>query len=239
MSTGGKVVIRTGNVILDGGAMPTAIDGKAGAYVSVSVQDNGAGMPPDVVAHAAEPFFTTKEVGKGTGLGLSQVYGFAKQSDGFLSIESEPGLGTTVSLYLPRAEGAAIETDAPADEMPACGDETILVVEDDDGVRGVVVEALSSCGYRTREARSGTEALGILKTEAVDVMLTDAVMPGMSGAELMVEARQLRPDLKLLLTSGYSVAEPPPLDLTENVPLLKKPYNLIELYRLIRIALGQ
>jgi CheY-like chemotaxis protein len=203
----------------------------------VSVHDNGTGMTPDVAARAAEPFFTTKEVGKGTGLGLSQVYGFAKQSDGFLSIESQPGSGTTISLYLPRAEGAAVEAYSPAAEAPVCGDETILIVEDDDGVRGVVLEALSSCGYRIREARSGAEALAVLKDEAIDLMLTDAIMPGMSGADLMVEARRRRPDLKLLLTSGYSVAETP--DGAEDVPLLKKPYNLAELYRVIREVLGE
>jgi signal transduction histidine kinase len=236
---GGEVVIRTGNVVLENGAMPSVVDGKAGAYVAVSVHDSGTGMTPDVLARAAEPFFTTKEVGKGTGLGLSQVYGFAKQSDGFLSIESQHGEGTTVSLYLPRAEGAAVETDTPEEDAPVCGDETILIVEDDEGVRGVVVEALSSCGYRTREARSGNEALVVLEGEAVDLMLTDAVMPGMSGAALMIEARRLHPGLKLLLTSGYSITETPVADGAENIPLLKKPYNLAELYRMIREVLGQ
>jgi signal transduction histidine kinase len=237
MDTGGKVVIRTGNVIFDTGAVANAVDVKAGSYVMISVQDNG--MTPDVLARAAEPFFTTKEVGKGTGLGLSQVYGFAKQSDGFLSIESEPGSGTTVSLYLPGADGDALQIETLSEETPVGGDETILIVEDDDGVRGVVVEALSSCGYRTREARSGAEALDVLKGEAIDLMLTDVIMPGISGAELMFEARRLRPDLKLLLTSGYSVAETAAVEMTENVPLLKKPYNLTELYRVVREVLSQ
>src|SRR5262249_4017616 len=143
---------------------------KPGAYVMVSVQDNGMGMTPDVVARAAEPFFTTKEVGKGTGLGLSQVYGFAKQSEGFLSIESQPETGTTVSLYLPKAEGALVETETLPAETLICGDDTILIVEDDDGVRGLVVEALSNCGYRTRDVPNGTEALDILKDEAIDLM---------------------------------------------------------------------
>ena len=235
----GRVVIRTGNAILENGVASSIADAKAGAYVMVSVHDTGTGMTPEVAARATEPFFTTKEVGKGTGLGLSQVYGFAKQSEGFLSIESQPGIGTTVSLYLPRAEGTPMETDTPPGEAPVYGDETILIVEDDDGVRGFVVEALSSCGYRTREARSGNEALAVLKSEAVDLMLTDAIMPGISGAELMIEARRLRPHLKLLLTSGYSVTEMPLADIAEKVPLLKKPYNLAELYRVIREVLGQ
>ena len=237
MPTGGKVLIRTGNAIFE--SPPFIIDAKAGAYVMVSVQDTGAGMTPEVAARATEPFFTTKEVGKGTGLGLSQVYGFARQSDGFLSIESELGIGTTISLYLPRADGTAVETDTPAEEAPVCGNETILIVEDDDDVRGLVVEALSSCGYSTRAARNGTEALDVLKGEAVDLMLTDAIMPGMSGAELLVEARRLRPNLKLLLTTGYSTTEMPVADIAENVPLLRKPYNLIDLYRAIREVLGQ
>jgi signal transduction histidine kinase len=237
ISAGGKVVIRTGNVIFEDGATPLAPDARAGAYVMVTVQDTGTGMTPDVAARATEPFFTTKEVGKGTGLGLSQVYGFARQSDGFLSIESQPGIGTTVSLYLPRVEGAAVEADTPAEEAPSGGNETILIVEDDDGVRGFVVEALSSRGYHTREARSGADALKVLKGEAIDLMLTDAIMPGMSGAELMVEARRLRSNLKLLLTSGYSVTETPLAGITENVPLLKKPYNLTELYRVLREVL--
>lgn len=190
---GGKVVIRTSNVIFREGAVPPVVDAKAGAYVMVSVQDTGTGMTPEVAARATEPFYTTKEVGRGTGLGLSQVYGFARQSDGFLAIESEPGAGTTVALYLPRADGAAVETDASAQEAPVCGHETILIVEDDDGVRSLVVEALASCGYRTREAHSGAEALDILQAEAIDLMLTDAIMPGMSGTELIAEARRLRP----------------------------------------------
>jgi signal transduction histidine kinase len=239
MTTRGKVIIRTSNVVFDDGALPAAAEGKSGAFVVVSVQDNGSGMTPDVVARAAEPFFTTKEVGKGTGLGLSQVYGFAKQSDGFLSIESQPEMGTTVSLYLPRVEGSEVATNTPAEEAPVGGNETILVVEDDDGVRGVAVEALSSCGYRTREARSGTEALDVLKGEAIDLILTDAIMPGMSGAELIVEARRLRPGLKLLLTSGYSVIETPLADIAANVPLLKKPYDLSELYNMIREVLDR
>ncbi len=236
---GGKVVIRTCNVIFEDGATPSAVDARAGPYVMVSVHDTGTGMTPDVVERAAEPFFTTKEVGKGTGLGLSQVYGFARQSDGFLSIESQPGIGTTVSLYLPRAEGATAEAETPAEEASDYGDETILIVEDDEDVRGFVMEALARCGYGTREARSGIEALDILKGEAIDLMLTDAIMPGMSGAELVVEARGLRPNLKLLLTSGYSVTERPFADIDENVLLLKKPYNLAELYRVIREVLDQ
>jgi CheY-like chemotaxis protein len=177
-------------------------------------------------------------VGKGTGLGLSQVYGFAKQSDGFLAIDSRPEMGTTVSLYLPRVEGALVEIDPRAEEGSVCGNETILIVEDDDGVRGLVAEALSNCGYRTRDVPSGTEALDVLKDEAIDLMLTDAIMPGMSGAELIIEARRLRPNLKLLLTSGYSVVETAPADIGQDVPLLKKPYNLTELYRVIRDVLG-
>jgi signal transduction histidine kinase len=239
MNSWGKVIIRTGNVVFDNGASAAAAEGKGGAYVMVSVEDNGTGMTPDIVARAAEPFFTTKEVGKGTGLGLSQVYGFAKQSDGFLSIESRPEMGTTVSLYLPRVEGTEVETEARAEEAPICGNETVLIVEDDDGVRGVAVEALSSCGYQTREARSGIEALEVLKNEAIDLMITDALMPGMSGAELMVEARRLRPDLKLLLTSGYSVIEMPVADIAMDVPLLKKPYNFSELYNMIREVLDR
>jgi CheY-like chemotaxis protein len=226
-------------VIFESGVLPSAVDAKAGAYVVVSVHDTGKGMTPEVVARAAEPFFTTKDVGKGTGLGLSQVYGFARQSDGFLSIESQPDIGTTVSLYLPRADGAAMETDTPAEEAPIGGNETILIVEDDDGVRSFVTEALSSCGYRTREARSGGEALEVLKGETIDLMLTDAIMPGMSGAELMIEARRLRPKLKLLMTSGYSATETSFGDKTEYVPLLKKPYSLTELYRVIREVLGR
>jgi signal transduction histidine kinase len=236
MPGAGKVIIRTSNVTLENGAVPSA-DAKAGTYVMVSVHDTGTGMTPEVAARATEPFFTTKEVGKGTGLGLSQVYGFAKQSNGFISIESVPGMGTMVSLYLPRAEGTAVEADLPAEEVLVSGNETILVVEDDDGVRSLVVEALVNCGYRTCEARSGAEALDVLRAEAVDLMLTDAIMPGMSGAELMIEARRLRPKLKLLLTSGYSVIETSLADVGENVPLLKKPYNLTELYRLTREVL--
>lgn len=239
MPAGGTVTIRTRNAELDrsnGSEVPEAMPGR---YLMVSVEDTGSGMTPEVTARATEPFFTTKEVGKGTGLGLSQVYGFVRQSDGFLTIESASDAGTTVRLYLPEVDKALPAAQPVSAEVAEGGSETILIVEDDADVRRFVSNALAAHGYQTLQAGSAAEALRLLKKgERVDLLFTDAVMPGgISGIELAREARRQRPELKMLLTSGYAATETPTADLGEGVMLLKKPYRVTELYRLIRKAL--
>jgi CheY-like chemotaxis protein len=208
----------------------------------IAVSDTGTGMPPEVLARAFEPFFTTKEVGKGTGLGLSMVFGFARQSDGHARIYSEVGHGTTVKLYLPRSRSAAAVAAggaAPAGDASPRGSERILVVEDDPLVRDLVVGQLAGLGYETLDVANGPEAVKILNSaEPIDLMFSDVVMPGgINGRDLARQARQLRPQLRILLTSGYTeksvAAGPGALDLS----ILSKPYGRQQLASAIRAAL--
>jgi PAS domain S-box-containing protein len=238
MDGGGKLIVATGNAQVaeeggSGGAVP-------GDYVTICVADSGCGMDRETVERAFEPFFTTKEVGKGTGLGLSMVYGFVKQSGGDLAIESEPGRGTSVTLYLPRREGegapAEVEADEPAPERAR--DETILVCEDDEDVRSYTVEVLRELGYRVIEAQDGPTARRLLerKEERIDLLFTDVVLPGgMTGAELAREAAALRPRLKVLFTTGYArdaIVHKGRLD--EGVELITKPFAYGDLAARVR-----
>lgn len=216
----------------------------AGQYVVISVSDTGVGMDGKTVAQAFEPFFTTKPVGKGTRLGLSQVYGFVKQSGGHVKIYSEVGQGTTVRLYLPRLAGEASNDSAP-DEMlnpEATQEETILVVEDDEDVRGYSVDSLRELGYRVLEAHDGPAALRILdRQRRVDLLFTDVVLPGgMTGAQVAAQARAIRPSLKVLFTTGYarnSIIHHGRLD--KGVQLIVKPFSFNELAVKIRDVLDQ
>jgi PAS domain S-box-containing protein len=203
----GDLTITAGNATIAAGE-PAPAFLPPGDYVRISVADTGEGMAPDTVAKVFDPFFTTKEVGKGTGLGLSMVYGFVKQSGGHVRIESELGVGTTVSLYLSRA-GSGV--DELADNISTAAElgsrnETILVVEDDDDVRDYTVEILRELGYRVVEANDGQSALRLFERadQPVQLLLTDVVMPQMSGSELADSARSLQPGLKVLFTSGYT-----------------------------------
>src|SRR5262249_52787889 len=182
------------------------VDLAAGDYVSLIVTDTGVGMPPNVLEHAFEPFFTTKDVGQGSGLGLSMVYGFAKQSGGHVTIASEVGRGTSVSLYLPRAASKAVaETAAPprAQEPRARG-ESILVLEDDPDVRALAVSVLKQLGYRVAAAPDGAAALATINNvQTIDLLLSDVVLAGqMSGPEVVAEARRHVPTLRVLYMSG-------------------------------------
>jgi CheY-like chemotaxis protein len=206
-----------------------------GDYILISVTDDGEGMPAEVRERAFEPFFTTKEVGKGSGLGLSMVYGFVKQSNGHVAIYSEPSLGTTVRLYLPLAPSEEKKTPDPRRdpdvELPT-GSGTILVVEDDPFVRGYAVASLETLGYRVIIATNGREALTKLaESGPIDVLFSDVVMPGgMSGWELAERAQVLRPGLKVLLTSGYSL-ETLAIRSSPNsrLAILNKPYRKADL----------
>jgi signal transduction histidine kinase len=246
MPLGGTLSISTRNVPVDCPAMlpsqaTLAVDAAAGDYVQISVADTGQGMSDGVLRHAFEPFFTTKDVGQGSGLGLSQVYGFVRQSGGFLTVETALGAGTTFHLFLPRTEANLEERLGipEMDELPG-GTETILVVEDNELVLDFAVDAIAQLGYRVLLATTPAAALDILVSdEAVDIMFSDVVLPhGMSGIELAREARRLRPALRILLTSGYSGTSALDAAMGERIPLLSKPYRLGELAHRLREVLA-
>ncbi len=232
MPKGGRLTIETANAHLDAAYAASQTEVEPGQYVMVAVSDTGTGMDAATLERAFEPFFTTKDVGKGSGLGLSMVYGFVKQSRGHVRIYSEPGHGTTVKLYLPRAtaEDAAASPAPPPSLQRGSG--RILLVEDDALVRGNAAEQLRSLGYDVVEARNGPEALAALERgEPVDLLFTDVVMPGgMNGRALAEAAQKLRPGLPVLYTSGYTenaIVHHGRLD--RGVDLLAKPYRLQEL----------
>jgi len=239
MSEGGKLTIETANTHLDRSYTEMNSGTFPGQYVVICVSDTGTGMDRETTERAFEPFFTTKEVGKGTGLGLSMVYGFVKQSEGHLKIYSEPGEGTTVKIYLPRHRGAESDTgDHLADAGIPEGDDgaTVLVCEDDEDVRALSAESLRELGYRVIEAEHGEAALKFLESGiTVDVLFTDVVLPGISGAVLADRARESRPGLKVLFTTGYArnaIVHHGRLD--PGVELLSKPFTYSELAARIR-----
>jgi PAS domain S-box-containing protein len=204
MPNGGKLIVGTANMHLDAVYAAQHADVSVGDYMRIEICDTGTGIPAEVLPNIFDPFFTTKEAGKGSGLGLSMVYGFMKQSGGHINVYSEPGKGTCFRLYLPR-ELTADEKVRPMAPQPAKGGtERILVVEDNEKLRRVVVKQLCALGYRVLEAESGVAALAILGTESVDLMFTDIVMPGeINGADLARKARAHKPALKVLFTSGF------------------------------------
>lgn len=244
MPDGGLLSIETANTWLDADYAAAHEDVQPGLYIMLTVSDTGSGMPPEVIEHAFEPFFTTKPVGKGSGLGLSMVYGLVKQCGGHVAIYSELGQGTTIRLYLPQARAAATsvaEPKAPETATQEGRAEVILVVEDDPHVRQLSVKMLNSLGYRTLETGDAWAALRLLEeNSAIALLFTDVVLPGrMNGVQLAHDARRLRPDLKVLFTSGY----------TENVlihngqvqagvELLAKPYRRSMLAAKMRQLLG-
>lgn len=240
MPEGGDVVIETLNVEADTRLTARVLGAAPGPYVVVAVCDTGSGMPPEVIQRAFEPFFTTKEVGRGTGLGLSQVYGFVEQSGGHVTIDSEQGRGTIIRLYLPPAETAPDRGGlgrGRKGEALARGSERILLVEDNPDVLRTASAMLLDLGYEVYSASDPAKALELLRDEArrFDLLFSDIVMPRMSGPQLAVEARKLRPALKVLLTSGYSrenLASQPSVD--QAVPVISKPYKQAELAAMLR-----
>jgi CheY-like chemotaxis protein len=246
MTGGGRITVETRNAELDDDYAADNTEISPGSYIMVAVSDNGAGMAPDIAAHAFEPFFTTKEVGKGSGLGLSQVYGFAKSAGGHVKIYSETGVGTTVKLYLPRSADQFVEATEPRPGMvplrPANGHEIILVVEDNPNVLAYAVEVLSELGYHVLSAPDARQALDILcGNEPIDLMFSDVVMPGgMNGVQLAVEARRARPGIKVLLTSGYTAsALSGDHALPENIEMLGKPYRHSDLADKLRLVISR
>jgi PAS domain S-box-containing protein len=237
MPDGGKLQIATTNVHVDGNnASAPALT--PGDYICIAVADTGTGMSPDVIARAFDPFFTTKPIGQGTGLGLSMIYGFARQSNGHVSIDSRVGVGTSVKLYLPRHEGGAIETaDATQHhDQPAATGETVLVVEDEPVVRSVIVEMLQDEGYRVLEAVDGPSGLRVLRdTQQVDLLITDVGLPGMNGRQLADQARETRPQLKILFITGYAESVVIAKGfLLPGMEMITKPFDLDNLSRRVR-----
>jgi PAS domain S-box-containing protein len=245
MPEGGRLTIETTNAHLDAHYAAENIEARPGDYVVLAVSDTGTGMSPEVLARVFEPFFTTKAIGEGTGLGLSMVYGFVRQSRGHVKIYSEVGVGTTVRLYLPRAEvraGALPAIDAPASLAGAKPGEHILVVEDNEDVRRGVVTQLGQLGYGVAQAPNADAALTLLASEEpVDLLFTDMVMPGgMNGDELVREARKRRPLLKVLLTTGFGRASMQTGSYASTRhELLSKPYTKIELAAKLRAVLDR
>lgn len=241
MPQGGTLTIETAAVHLDEHYAALEGDVNPGAYVMLAVSDTGTGMTQDVVARAFEPFFTTKETGKGSGLGLAMVYGFVKQSGGHVKIYSEPGLGTTIKLFLPEIAETADDMEAHPDapHQPT-GQEKILVVEDEEDVRHLVCRLLAGLGYRIVDAIDGKSALERLEADPeVSLLFTDVVLPGgMNGPDIAREAQSRRPDIKVLYTSGYTGNAIQQLEaLGGNVRLISKPYAIEDLAQMVRETL--
>ena len=242
MSGAGRLTVESANVRLDEDYQRINPYATPGRYVMLSVSDNGCGMSPDIVARAFEPFFTTKDVGKGSGLGLSMVYGFVKQSGGHVKIYSEPGHGTSVKMYFPRAtEHVEPAAYSEPDVRVTANGETVLVVEDDAEVRRLSIETLTGLGYRVLDAPDGAAALEILRHDSnVDLLFTDLVLPGgMDGVTVANEARLLAPAIKVLFTTGYSYnAAARENGFRDNTEILAKPYRRADLIRKINQVLN-
>ena len=229
MQNGGKLTIETANAHLDEMYRSQGnLDVALGQYVQISVTDTGTGMDKDVLLHAFEPFYTTKPIGQGTGLGLSQVYGFVRQSGGNVKIYSEVGHGTTVKIYLPRlASNKTPQADVRPENVAVGGNETILLVEDDQDVREFAGDTLRGLGFNVIETSDGARALEFLtRNPAIDLLFTDVGLPGLNGRQLAEKAWELRPELPVLFTTGYArnaIVHQGRLD--EGVELLTKPYT--------------
>jgi len=239
MPDGGKLTIETANANLGEDYVEALMEPvPPGQYAMIAVTDTGHGMEKDTLDRVFEPFFTTKQVGKGTGLGLSQVYGFVRQSGGHIRIYSEPGSGTTVKLYLPRESSNVVaETeDQPVRAVADGGNETILLVEDHEGLRGYSSGVLRELGYDVLEASDSDEALKILRdTSDVQLLFTDVVLPGLNGRQLADEAALLHPNIKVLYTTGYTrnaIVHNGRLD--RGVSLITKPFTFEALARKVR-----
>jgi CheY-like chemotaxis protein len=232
MPDGGTLTIATERMTVDASG-----ELAAGDYVAVSVADTGTGMAPDVLARAAEPFFTTKEIGKGTGLGLAQVYGVAHQFGGTVRIESQVGEGTTVRILLPAVQSgiaqAAAAADGPAVVANRHPGADILVVDDDADVRDFLTSTLEALGYRVHSATNGDEGLQLLGRTSPDMMLVDYAMPGLNGAEVARAARSARPNLPIVFVTGYADSDALHEAVGPTAPVLHKPFGVRELARVV------
>ena len=242
MPNGGKISIHTASATLDDSHSPENIFIKPGPYIRISVSDTGEGMDRETEARIFEPFFTTKEKGKGTGLGLSTVYGIIKQSGGYVFVQSELGRGTTFTIYFPRVDEPCDSLGStPVSLASAGGSETVLLVEDEESVRQLVRETLAARGYRILEANNGNAALALAanRSDTIHLLITDVVMPGLSGHELVEQILRARPAIKVLYLSGYAQdAFPATLPSNPQTAFLQKPFTLQSLSRKVREVLG-
>jgi two-component system, cell cycle sensor histidine kinase and response regulator CckA len=240
MSNGGTLKVRTQNVVMSDDDVRERPPMPPGSYVLLTVRDSGHGMSKETLARVFEPFFTTKEVGKGTGLGLATVYGVIKQSGGFIWVESVPGSGTAFEIYLPQVSDAAITAEPEAKPSAgAGGSETILVVEDEDGVRALACLFLRAGGYMVLEAKDGVEALAVAArhTGTIHLILSDVVMPRMGGAVLLERLKSVRPGAKGVLMSGYSEYSAGPPSAGMEALMIEKPFSKNSLLGKVREVL--
>jgi nitrogen-specific signal transduction histidine kinase len=240
MPQGGKLTIETKNADLDEFYAKTHVEARPGRFVMLAISDTGGGMTPEVKARIFEPFFTTKGVGQGTGLGLAVVHGIVKQSGGNVDVYSEAGIGTTFRIYLPGVEQPAAALPGSAPEAPTQGQETILLVEDEDNVRDLATVVLEGCGYRVFTAPEGLAALQLMATcrEAIDLLVTDVVMPQMGGRKLAETLLAEHPELRVLFMSGYTDdAVVRHGVLQANANFLQKPFTPTSLARKVREVL--
>jgi two-component system cell cycle sensor histidine kinase/response regulator CckA len=242
MPSGGRLVIETSNTELDRSYVNARPVVTPGPYILLAVSDTGTGMDQDTQARIFEPFFTTKEQGKGTGLGLSTVYGVVKQSGGFIWVYSEVGKGTSFKIYLPRVDQPIDATGTTLNyaEVPR-GTETVLLAEDENDVRELAREFLEAAGYTVIEARNGQEALKLAaeRSDEIDLLVSDLVMPGMTGQQLAALLQQQDASLRVIFMSGYSEhAAAEAAQAGSSVRILTKPFNRMALLRTIREVLG-
>jgi CheY-like chemotaxis protein len=234
---GGRLVLATANVGVGGAAGPTVEGLPTGDYVLLAVSDEGHGMSADTLAHLFEPFFTTKSEGRGTGLGLATIYGIVRQNGGAIQVESAPGSGTTFRIYLPSVAEQTEPEVRPA-APPARGRGTILLAEDEAPVRRTTRKLLESFGYRVLEAASGEEVLAAARGSAIDLLVTDVMLPGMKGPEISRRLRALLPGLPTLFISGYTASVLGSQGVLEpDVQLLHKPFSVQDLARKVEEAL--
>jgi CheY-like chemotaxis protein len=241
MPGGGKITIQTQNLVVDESHRRAQTFIRPGHYVMLSVSDTGLGMDKETQSRIFEPFFTTKEKGKGTGLGLSTVYGIVKQSGGYVMLQSEERRGTTFQIYLPRVDGVAEKHAVPVAHDALGGTETVLLVEDEESVRQLVRETLAAKGYKVLEAENGETGIAAAADYdgQIDLVITDVVMPGMGGRELVKNLLQTRPEARVLYLSGYTedaiISEG---TIESGAAFLQKPFTLQNLSRKVREVLG-
>jgi len=238
MPGGGDLYLETKNMIVDAN-FEKRYSVKPGKYVKMSMTDTGVGMDEKIRERIFEPFFTTKEMGRGTGLGLASAYGIIKGHGGFINVYSEKGHGTTFGIYLP-----ATEKEVPAEKVPAKevlkGYETILLVDDEDMVINVSREILDALGYKVIVARTGPEAIEIYKArqEEIDLIILDMIMPGMGGGDAFDALKSINPQIKVILSSGFSINGRPAKMLDRGCQaFIQKPYSMGDLSQKIRVVL--
>lgn len=246
MEDGGALSLLTDNIVVQpDDALVNRLSIEPGAYVKLTISDTGTGMPAEVREKVFEPFFTTKDVGKGTGLGLSMVYGFVQESGAYIDVESALGEGTHFHLYFPRSLEEFAQVEDPSSVVrpkPVGGDETILLVEDEDDIRFIASMVLKGAGYTVLEATNGQEGLEMMQTHAdakdIDLVFTDIAMPGdMNGIQMAARVQVLNPEVRLLFTTGYGEGALPDMNLVARYPVVNKPYGPDDLLSRIRSVL--